>query len=428
MIDPTVATPCAPAGASSAGEGPADAELSELARAFGTPLYVFDDRELTARVARLRAALPAGTGLCYAMKANTFILPELAGAVDRIEVCSPGEYRICREVGVPCGKLVVSGVHKDDATVAAAVADRAGILTVESRAQMELICRHAREQGVRVPVLLRLSSGNQFGLDGGALTGLVREHLGSGCVELRGVQFFSGTQKAAVRQVSRELERIDRFLAELELTTGWAPREFEYGPGLPVAYFEADAFDEDAYLAALARGLEGMAFSGEVSLEVGRSIAASCGTYLTRAVDAKVNRGRNYAIVDGGIHQLVYYGRSMAMQLPPCRVLGRGRAAPGDRPVEPWNICGSLCTVNDVLAKQLPLPGLDVGDVLAFSRAGAYCATEGISLFLSRDLPGVVVIDRAGVPRCVRGALRTDGLNTPAPSAPAGPAPAAPAR
>ena len=267
-----------------------------------------------------------------------------------------------------------------------------------------------------------------FGLDGEALTGLVREHLGSGCVELRGVQFFSGTQKAAVRQVSRELERIDRFLAELELATGWAPREFEYGPGLPVAYFEADAFDEDACLAALARGLEGMAFSGEVSLEVGRSIAASCGTYLTRAVDAKVNRGRNYAIVDGGIHQLVYYGRSMAMQLPPCRVLGRGRAAPGDRPVEPWNICGSLCTFNDVLAKQLPLPGLDVGDVLAFSRAGAYCATEGISLFLSRDLPGVVVIDRAGVPRCVRGALRTDGLNTPAPSVPTGPAPAAPAR
>lgn len=105
---------------------------------------------------------------------------------------------------------------------------------------------------------------------------------------------------------------------------------------------------------------------------------------MTRVVDRKTNQSQHYAIVDGGIHQLVYFGQSMAMRRPQVELL-QPRDEDG---VENWNICGSLCTVNDILVKQLPLSRLEVGDVLAFGNAGAYCMTEGISLFLSRDLPG----------------------------------------
>ena len=63
----------------------------------------------------------------------------------------------------------------------------------------------------------------------------------------------------------------------------------------------------------------------------------------------------------------------------------------------------------------MPLAGLRTGDVLAFGTAGAYCATEGISLFLSRDLPRVLVVDRSGEARLVRDALPTDPLNSPTP-------------
>lgn len=76
-------------------------------------------------------------------------------------------------------------------------------------------------------------------------------------------------------------------------------------------------------------------------------------------------------------------------------------------------MCGALCTTNDLLAKQLPLPGLALGSVLAFEKTGAYSMTEGISLFLSRDLPAVVVIGEDGAPALVRDALRTDIINTP---------------
>lgn len=403
-----------------------DTALRTLARTYGTPLYAFDAAELARRSALLRSSLPAGTGLCYAVKANTFILPELAPAVDRFEVCSPGELRIYRALSLPSEKLVVSGVHKDRATVKDALRADAppAALTVESAAHMELIGRVAAEKGVRAPVLLRLTSGNQFGLDRAALKELVRAHADDPRFELRGVQYFSGTQKTSLKRLEREADKLARLAEELERECAWHPAEIEWGPGLPVSYYDADGFDEAAFLAALGDMVRGLSGIGHVTLEVGRSLAASCGTYLTRVVDVKRNAGQAYAIVDGGMHHLVYYGGSMALRQPPVRVLGDGDAAfrpagekdappasPGDGP---WNICGSLCTVNDILVKQLDAPGLAVGSVLAFGRAGAYCPTEGMNLFLSRDLPRIAVVSADGNPRLVRSDLPTHPLNTPA--------------
>lgn len=389
-----------------------DEELMRVAGDYGTPLYVFDTRELAARAKRLRSALPPGVGLCYAVKANTFVLAALEPLVDRLEACSPGEHRICRALGVPGEKIVLSGVNKDESTVEDAVASGApSIVTVESLAQLALVRRVARSRGLRVPVLLRLSSGNQFGLDRADLERAAREAMGDWHLDLRGVQFFSGTQKDSVRRLRREVGRLGELARGLRDSCGWEVAEIEYGPGLPVAYFEGDETDEDALLDGLAEAVGGLSRTARVTIELGRSLVASCGTYLTRVVDAKEVAGQRYAIVDGGMHQLVYYGQSMAMRRPPVRLLG---AAPPEGPEElPWNVCGSLCTTNDILVKRLPLAGLGEGSLLAFSRAGAYCATEGIALFLSRDLPRVALVGADGAPELVREGLRTDPLNTP---------------
>lgn len=389
-----------------------DEELLRVAGDYGTPLYVFDTRELAARAKRLRSALPPGVGLCYAVKANTFVLAALEPLVDRLEACSPGEHRICRALGVPGEKIVLSGVNKDESTVEDAVASGApSTVTVESLAQLALVRRVARSRGLRAPVLLRLSSGNQFGLDRADLERAAREAMGDRHLDLRGVQFFSGTQKDSVRRLRREVGRLGDLARGLRDSCGWEVAEIEYGPGLPVAYFEGDETDEDALLDGLAEAVGGLSRTARVTIELGRSLVASCGTYLTRVVDAKEVAGQRYAIVDGGMHQLVYYGQSMAMRRPTVRLLG---AAPPEGPEElPWNVCGSLCTTNDILVKRLPLAGLGEGSLLAFSRAGAYCATEGIALFLSRDLPRVALVGADGALELVREGLRTDPLNTP---------------
>ena len=152
-----------------------------------------------------------------------------------------------------------------------------------------------------------------------------------------------------------------------------------------------------------------MNFKSKITLELGRSIAASCGSYYTSVVDMKSNKGQNYAIVDGGMNHLVYFGQSMAMKHPMCSVLPER----GEENTVDWNKCGSLCTANDILVKQLPIKDLQLSDVIKFEKTGAYCMIEGFSLFLSRDLPSVFIKNEDGTYKSVRDALPTYPLNKP---------------
>lgn len=410
-----------------------DAELSALAQAYGTPLYVFDERVLAERVHYLRSVFQEPLELCFAMKANPFVLPEATPLVDRIEVCSPGEYRICRVLGIPQSKLVISGVYKDEETIANALGSTQlpAAVTIESLGQLDLVEALANRRGERVRVLLRLSNGSQFGMDRQDLIEAARRVLAHEHLDALGIQLFTGTQKTSLARLGRELDALSSLMLQLERALGWRPKELEIGPGLPIAYFPGDDLDEHAFFTAYARMLASLAFDGRIVLELGRSLVASCGTYLTSVVDAKRVGSQNYAIVDGGINQLVYFGQSMAMRQPPVhlvsdRIAEQPRSpesveradvdapSPGEgAEPEAWTVCGALCTTNDLLAKQLPLPGLTLGSVLAFEKTGAYSMTEGISLFLSRDLPRVAIVDASGRSHLVREGLRTDPLNTP---------------
>lgn len=247
-------------------------------------------------------------------------------------------------------------------------------------AQYHLLCQVARKHGRRLKLLLRLTSGSQFGLERKEIHQILAQPDPQ--IEVRGIQYFSGTQKTSVKRLGRELRMLEEFLSSLQDQYGPIP-ELELGPGFPVSYFADDAEQDEEVLLQAAQQLASCLFPESSPWSWDEASPPAAGTYVTRVVDRKTNQSQNYAIVDGGIHQLVYFGQSMAMRRPQVELLPY---RDGDG-VENWNICGSLCTVNDILVKQLPLSRLEVGDVLAFGNAGAYCMTEGISLFLSRDLP-----------------------------------------
>ena len=388
-----------------------EALISTLLTDYATPMYLLDGEVLQQRVAYLRSKLPSGVGLCYAVKANPFLAGFLSPLVERLELCSPGEYRICREQQLPEAQYVISGVYKTPSFIQDILPHSPAIFTVESMEQFHLLRSTAQESSTPISLLLRLTSGNQFGLEQEEIISILTQHRDNPLLHFQGIQYFSGTQKTSLKRLGRELTTVDEFLHTLESLLGRPMEELEFGPGFPVGYYMDDPFQEDEFLTEFGKLLEGLSFPGSIILELGRSLAAHCGTYFTRVVDTKRNQRQNYAIVDGGIHQLVYYGQTMAMKLPPVRHITH--YPPGNE--EPWNICGSLCTINDILVKQLPLSSLHIGDVLAFERAGAYCMTEGISLFLSRDLPAILYRRPDGRVEELRPHLETHPLNTPTP-------------
>lgn len=381
--------------------------IRKLAATYGTPFYCFDADILRKRVRYLKASLPDHVELCYAAKANTFLLNLLENEVEYFEICSPGEYQICKELHMDTHKIVLSGVYKKKEDIEAIFYSKQDlpIMTIESLQHFEIIDELSKKYQRKVVVLLRLTSGNQFGLDKELLKEILLNCQQSQLLLPKGIQYFSGTQKHSEKRVLKELDLLESLLEELK-AMDYIPEVLEYGPGFPVDYFSSMKFDEKEHLAFFSQAIQRFK-NQKVVLELGRSIAASCGFYVTQVVDTKTNGHQNYALVDGGIHHLVYYGQGIAMKQPPFRFFEKSHL-----PEETWNICGALCTVNDILMKQVVLPRPQIHDLFLFENAGAYCPTEGMSLFLTRDLPAVLIVDKEKE-KLVREHTSITSLNTP---------------
>lgn len=373
--------------------------------------YVFDLKELKSRIHWLKSMLPKKAALCYAIKANPFLTAELTGDVERFEVCSPGEGYICRDLKIPAEMTVISGVYKTPAYIEELIADTQYpcIFTAESAEQYILLSDCAKKYGRTLKVLLRLTNDSQFGMDEEVADRIVAERGRHPEIELLGLQYFSGTQKTSLKKWKRELEYLESVLEHWNEDYEFAAEELEYGPGFPAVYFESDEINEEELIGGFSELLTPLCDKVKVTLELGRSIAYTCGKYFTHVVDKKTNKGQNYLLVDGGMHQLVYYGQYMAMKTPKMYVCGRET----EDNTEQYHICGALCSMNDIIVKQKALPKTSIGDVLCFENTGAYCVTEGIALFLSRDLPAVYLKREDGTYECVRASFETRKLNQP---------------
>lgn len=387
-----------------------DLTKDKLLKNVKTPFYVFDINVLKERVLYLKSMLPSNVSLCYAMKANPFIVKELDGIVEKFEVCSFGEYKVCDELNVTKGRLVISGVYKDEESIREIMASKnVGFYTVESLNQLILLDKISKEKEQKIDVLLRLTSGNQFGIVEAELEDIIRNKDTYSFLNIRGIEYFSGTQKTNIKRIEHEVAYLDEYVLHLKNDLGYEPEILEFGAGFPIEYFEVESkFNEEEYLNNVKSLLENMNYKGSITLELGRSIAASCGTYFTKVVDTKTNKEGNFAILDGGMHQLVYYGQMMAMKRPKLEIIPKRE----NEVEEEWNLCGALCTINDLIVKKMPIKGLKVGDIFAFKNTGAYSMTEGISLFLSRDLPSVVFLKDDNI-EVVREHVNTYSLNMP---------------
>ncbi|MDD4368287.1 MAG: alanine racemase [Oscillospiraceae bacterium] len=406
------------------------------AAAFGTPVYLFDLDRLKQQVELVRTQLPQAR-LCFAVKANPFLIPALSQWLDRFELCSPGEWSLTQKLKLPQDHLVISGVYKSAADLAA-IFDQSGDslpeISLESAEQLALLNQQAQRQQRPVSVLLRLSSGNQFGMDEAALRAILARRQAYPYLKLTGLQFYSGTQKHSAK-ITAEVAGLEKLCRSLEQDFNLPPLALEYGPGLAVRYFidsgqsaaTADLDGSDlAQLQVLSQALTQAGCQRPLTLEMGRFLTAACGSYLTQIVDLKTTRSDHYCLTDGGIHHLAYYGQMLGMKQPPVRLI---KAGPGLKPgnltgraaspkaasaaAANWTVCGALCTVNDVLLRCISLPDPQPGDWLCFDRCGAYSVTEGLALFLSRALPAVAACSKADGLQCLRPSTASWPLNQP---------------
>lgn len=391
-------------------------ELTQLR----TPCYVFDEAACVDRAIRIRQEVGKWRGkLCFAIKANPFLIPALIPVVDKFEVCSPGELEICRKYKVPGGKILFSGIVKTREDMEKALAYPVDVITLESVHHWQLL-KDALKEGLSdetdrcVKVMPRLSSGAQFGMEPSQMEHILMEAADMKNIRVEGIHYFTGTQKKG-KQYEKEIKRALQWIEELEKRFSLEDVILEYGPGLAVPYFNGDDFEQPYGLIENLRDfILAEKPSHRIDIELGRYLTASCGQYVTRIVDVKSADERNYCLVDGGIHQVNYYGSNMAMRTPVIEYVPVGNKPDSLllNQEKEYMICGSLCTFADILARGVSLSSPEIGDCLVFENIGAYSVTEGSYLFLSHALPEIYIKQQNGQIRKARSAQESWMINS----------------
>ena len=370
--------------------------MFNLVEKYGSPLYIFDSEKAKKRIEGIKSRLPENARLCYAIKANAFLVDSLKDEDLLFEVCSPGELSICEEKKLPPEKIVFSGVLKTLEDVRRAYNLKVNTLTLESVTHCEHLVKVLEtEDNHTQDVIIRLTASNQFGMSESDVKKCIELLKPHSNINIRGIHFFTGTQKK-LKKIAEEISFIEDFCTKLQQETGITFKSIEYGPGLSYEYFSNQEQSENfCELEEFSKLIANSNY--DYVIELGRYIASPCGKYITKIMDIKGDEKSSYIIIDGGINHINYYGQMMGMKNPNVQHIksgfNAGNAGEENTGTADYTIAGSLCTTADIVLRKLTLASPSIGDLLVFSDIGAYSVTEGIYLFLSHPLPAVVMYD-----------------------------------
>lgn len=373
--------------------------IPELAREFGTPLFVYDEAHLRARCREAVAAF--GDGVAYASKA--FLCLAMARlAHDEgmwLDVATGGELHVALRAGVPASRCVLHGNNKSLDELRMALAAGIGRIVVDSFDELDRLDGLAAE-GLPTPtVLIRVTPGVEahthefvrtgqedskfgFGWHSGAAAEAVARARRAASVELAGLHVHIGSQVFVADNYAAAIDVIAPLAREHNLA------EFCIGGGLGVAYVEGEeAPTISQWAKVVIDACRGAGIPGRITAEPGRSIVATAGLTVYEVGTIKEIPGvRTYVAVDGGMSdnpRPVLYGSGYETFLP------RSVAAERDREVR---LVGKHCESGDLLVRSAAVPtDLAVGDLIATPVTGAYGHSMG-SNYNKVPRPAVVFV------------------------------------
>jgi diaminopimelate decarboxylase len=385
--------------------------LDRLAERVGsTPFFAYDRRLLTERIALLRATLPAGINLSYAVKANpmTAVVQHLSGLVDSFDVASALEMRTALDTPMPSSRVSFAGPGKTVAELTQAVA--AGVtIEMESETEAERVIAIGERLGIRPRLAVRVNpdfevkgSGmrmgggpQQFGIDAERVPALLKE-LGQSRVEFLGLHIFAGSQNLRAEILCEAQRKTVELALRLAEAAPGPLRYLNLGGGFGIPYFDQDRpLDLPAIGANLAELLDSAIRPNQpearVVIELGRYIVGECGVYVTRVVDRKDSRGKTFLVVDGGLHHQLAASGNFGQVIRRNYPVALGNRM-DEEATESASVVGCLCTPLDLLGDNVALPPARIGDLVVLFHAGAYGLTASPTAFLGHPPAAEVLV------------------------------------
>jgi diaminopimelate decarboxylase len=375
--------------------------LSTIARAAGTPTYVYSANSVRDQYARLAAALDGVPfRIHYSLKANSNLallrlLRSLGAAAD---VVSGGELFRARRAGFAPPDIIFGGVGKTEREIIDGIEAGVLLLNVESEDELRMVDRLSAERRRVTPVALRVNpeitvetphsyirtgeKGHKFGIPYDEVRDVARVASSLPNVALRGLDMHVGSQLARLDVYRHGIERVLELLSQLRAD---GARELEYldiGGGLAVTYDAEEPTDLTQFAQIVVPAVKATGL--QLIVEPGRFMVGNAGALLSRVLYRKRSGGKELVVVDAGMTDLLRpshynaYHRIEAVEL----VDGRSRV----------DVVGPVCESGDFLALDRELEDLHAGDLLAIHSAGAYGYVMS-SNYNTRGRPAEVLVD-----------------------------------
>ncbi len=378
--------------------------VNDIAKAVGTPFYVYDAQTIKRQYSRLRNALPKDFDIFYAMKANPnlAIVRLLSNLGTGVEVASRGELLACQRLGVDPKNIVFAGPAKTDEDLKTAIDMGIYSINAESVGEMKRISEIAEGMDKTVNVEIRVNpefeiEGAELNMGGGPKKfGIDSEKIGEALEEamllpgivLQGLHIFAASGILDPGAFLKNME--NTFEIAKSMNEYFQVKSIDVGGGLGIPYKGENDLDLSGLKPDVSNLVSKYPFIKEnntrLIIEPGRYLVGQSGIYVTKVVDFKESRGKRYILVDGGIHHLMrpaLFGASHP-------IFNLSREGNGSE----YDIAGCLCTSVDILAKSVAMPKPEQGDLIGVFCAGAYGFTEGMPLFLSHDIPAEVLVHK----------------------------------
>jgi diaminopimelate decarboxylase len=382
-----------------------DVSLDAMARAHGTPLFVYSKAAMLQALGAYQRGLAGRPHLiCYAMKANSSlaILQTLVRAGCGLDIVSGGELERALAAGCAPERIIFSGVGKTRAEMRRALETGIGCFNVESRAELAVLDEVARATGLRARVSIRvnpdvdaqthpyISTGlkdNKFGIAHDEVLDTYRQAAACAGLDVVGIDCHIGSQ---ITQTGPYLDALERVLDLVEAIerTGIRLHHIDFGGGLGIDYHGDTPPAADELWAKLLQRLDARGFGDrQIMIEPGRSIVGNAGVCLTEVLYQKPGEHKNFLIVDAAMNDLPRPAMYQAYhRIEPVR------PSTGAAPLT-WDVVGPVCESGDWLGRDREL-AVQPGDVLAVLSAGAYCMSMA-SNYNTRGRAAEVLVDGA---------------------------------
>jgi len=377
--------------------------LTDIARAVGTPFYVYSTATLQRHYQVFQQALAGMDHLiCYAMKANSnqAVLRVMANMGAGMDVVSAGAYARAIAAGVPGKRIVFSGVGKTADEMRMALAGGVRQFNVESEPELLALSAVAESMGKVAPITIRVNpdvdakthakiatgkSENKFGIPISKARAAYAQAAELPGIEVVGIDVHIGSQLTELAPYEAAFNKVAE-LTEALRVDGHNIRRLDLGGGLGIPYERSNMAPPLPleYGEVVRRTLGHLGC--EIEIEPGRLIAGNAGLLVSGVIYVKQGEGRDFLILDAAMNDLLRPAMYDAFH----EIIPVAEPEAGAEQ-QPYDIVGPVCETGDTFARQRMMPELQAGDLVAFRTAGAYGAAMASEYNTRPLIPEVLV-------------------------------------